>query len=404
MSIEDELERRFLPREECCGNDRPVKGITPLVSVAVLSYQHTDYIRACLDGILMQETVFPYEILIHDDASTDGTDQIIREYASKYPDLIFPTYQTENQFSKGVRGLLATLVFPKCRGKYIAICEGDDYWTDPLKLQRQIDFLEAHEDYAGCSHNTRIIYENGAQDDALTVTSAAKDFYTIDDITRGHIYFHTSSMVYRNIFKGDFPKKYMTDYMGDWFLLMAHANVGPIKYIDNVMSVYRVHADGMWSKLSDIGQIERNLNAIIAFNRVFEYKYEENLLSLFTRVLLNICRDKDYKSYEDVFTNIARSDLIKIIFYAYKDIFGKDNTISTLESNLNTKTEEISRIYSAHSSGREIFAGLRGTWPGRVYASYVKEHVSVRWIGQWIRRRGYSIYLKHFGTDRSKTK
>jgi len=294
----------------------------------------------------MQKTAFPVEILIHDDASTDRTADIVKEYEARYPKLFRCFYQPENTYTKPNKHELRIPFRNSCRGKYIAFCEGDDYWTDPLKLQQQVDFLEANEDYAGCSHNTRMIYEDGSKEDALIVTSVIKDSYTIDDITKGQIYLHTSSMVYRNVFKSNFPKKYLTDYFGDWFLLMAYADVGPIKYIDSVMSVYRVVNNGIWSKLSAIEQIEQNLNALIVFNKVFEYKYEENFLSLFTRGFLNICEDKDNNSYEKFFVNMARSDLLKIIFYAYKDIvekrqtiLEKDNIIRNLENNLNCKKQ-----------------------------------------------------------------
>ena len=118
----------------------------PIVSISCLTYNHAPYIRQCLDGFMMQKTNFLIEILIHDDVSTDGTTDIIREYEQKYPDIIKPIYQTENQHSKGIR-ITQTYNLPRARGKYIAICEGDDYWIDPLKLQKQVDFLEAHPDY-----------------------------------------------------------------------------------------------------------------------------------------------------------------------------------------------------------------------------------------------------------------
>ncbi len=114
----------------------------PLVSICSITYNHAPYIRQCLDGFLMQQTNFPIEIIINDDCSTDGTTEIVREYAEKYPDMIFPIFHEENQYQKGVRGMFQRFVFPKARGKYIAICEGDDYWTDPLKLQKQVDILE----------------------------------------------------------------------------------------------------------------------------------------------------------------------------------------------------------------------------------------------------------------------
>ena len=136
---------------------------TPLVSICCLTYNQKDYIRQCLDGLLMQQTSFDTEIIIHDDASTDGTDQIIRQYATQYPDRLFPSFETVNQYSNGYKGRMAvTFTYPKAKGKYIAYCEGDDYWTDPLKLQRQVDFMESHPDYAVCFHRcTRLNMVNG---------------------------------------------------------------------------------------------------------------------------------------------------------------------------------------------------------------------------------------------------
>ena len=118
----------------------------PLVSVCCITYNHANYIHDAVLGFLDQMTNFPIEILIHDDASTDGTEEIIREYESKYPQIIKPLYETENQYVKGRKGS-RTFNIPRAQGKYIALCEGDDYWTDPFKLQKQVDFLEANPDY-----------------------------------------------------------------------------------------------------------------------------------------------------------------------------------------------------------------------------------------------------------------
>lgn len=106
-----------------------------------------------MDGFLMQQTNFPIEILIHDDCSTDGTTEIIREYEAKYPDLIFPLYEEENQYQKGKAAEIDFYNYRRARGKYIAYCEGDDYWTDPLKLQKQVDFMEANPEYSVCFHD-----------------------------------------------------------------------------------------------------------------------------------------------------------------------------------------------------------------------------------------------------------
>ncbi len=137
----------------------------PLVSICCITYNHAPFIRKCLDGFLMQKvpSCVPKdakmsdwcEILIHDDCSIDGTTDIIKEYAAKYPDLIFPLYEVENQYSKGKAGKIDLYNYERANGKYIAYCEGDDYWTEPLKLQRQVDFLESHPDYSVTFHRCK---------------------------------------------------------------------------------------------------------------------------------------------------------------------------------------------------------------------------------------------------------
>lgn len=129
-----------------------------LVSIQCLVYNHEPYLRQCLDGFVMQKTNFRFEAIVHDDVSTDGSAAIIREYAEKYPDIIKPIYETENQYSKR-DGSLFNIMNAACRGKYIAMCEGDDYWIDPLKLQKQVDFLEMHPDYTLSCHRYKIYNE-----------------------------------------------------------------------------------------------------------------------------------------------------------------------------------------------------------------------------------------------------
>jgi glycosyltransferase involved in cell wall biosynthesis len=128
-----------------------------LVSISCVTYNHEAYIRDCIEGFLRQKTTFNFEILVHDDASTDGTADIIREYERKYPNLIKPIYQTENQLSQGISP--GRINSDRAAGKYIAYCEGDDYWIDPLKLQKQVDFLESHPEYGLVCTNARKYYQ-----------------------------------------------------------------------------------------------------------------------------------------------------------------------------------------------------------------------------------------------------
>jgi glycosyltransferase involved in cell wall biosynthesis len=132
----------------------------PMVTVWCLTYNQKDYIRDALDGFVMQETNFSYEVIVHDDASTDGTTDIINEYATNYPKIIKPVIETENQWQRGgLKHIVAIMNEHYRHGKYIAFCERDDFWTDSRKLQRQVDFLESHPDYSMCFHSAKKKYE-----------------------------------------------------------------------------------------------------------------------------------------------------------------------------------------------------------------------------------------------------
>ena len=128
----------------------------PIVTVWCLAYNQKDFIRDALEGFVMQKTTFPFEVIVHDDASTDGTTAIVQEYARRYPDIIKPVIETENQWQKGGLKHIIHIMNEKYRnGKYIAFCEGDDYWTAPHKLQQQVDFLESHAEYSMCFHSAK---------------------------------------------------------------------------------------------------------------------------------------------------------------------------------------------------------------------------------------------------------
>ena len=132
-----------------------------LVSICCVTYNHENFIRQCLDGFVIQKTNFVFEILVHEDASTDKTALILKQYETNYPQLFRCVYQSVNQFA--IQNTLVNILFPMAKGKYIAICEGDDYWTDPYKLQKQVDFLEANPEFSICTHNV-IVSERGKKD------------------------------------------------------------------------------------------------------------------------------------------------------------------------------------------------------------------------------------------------
>lgn len=227
---------------------------TPLVSICSITYNHAPYIRQCLDGFLMQKTNFKYEIIIHDDASTDGTTEIIKEYAEKYPDLITPIFQSENQYSKGVRGFYARFVFPRAKGKYIALCEGDDYWTDPLKLQKQVDFLEANPEYVMCSHCCKQYNQN----ENLFQTSwkpAQSLEYQKSDLLKGYWFFHPLTVIFRRkSFDLTLYKRFPISMDAVLFYQLLKNGKGFL--FKEEMGVYRVHNGGVWSGIDNNKKIE----------------------------------------------------------------------------------------------------------------------------------------------------
>lgn len=219
----------------------------PKLSILCIAYNQVKFIRDCLDGFVMQKTNFPFEVIIHDDASTDGTADIIREYAEKYPDIIKPIFQTENQFSKGVK-IGKTYTWPLIRGKYVAMCEGDDYWTDPNKLQRQVDFLDAHPDYSVCFHPVRVTWDDKSKPDSVFPTKRYrfnKTTLELSDLLK-HNFIQTNSVVYRwrTECSDLFPNGILP---GDWYMHLLHAQVGKIGFIPDVMAVYRRNAGGIWT-------------------------------------------------------------------------------------------------------------------------------------------------------------
>ncbi len=226
----------------------------PLVSIRCTVFNHEHYLRQCLDGFIMQKTNFRFEVIVHDDASTDGSAKIIEEYTQKYPDIIKPIYQKVNQFSLkkgGVRKAIDAAISPK--SKYIAQCEGDDYWTNPHKLQTQIDFLESHPDYALCFHNAINHWEDNSKPDSTIMTDGMTSReYSIEEIFQNWFY-ATASFVYRKEVLSSPAKKEFEKYndiVGDVPLILSASTVGKIYGMIDIMSVYRRHNNG-WSMKND---------------------------------------------------------------------------------------------------------------------------------------------------------
>ncbi|MCM1518458.1 MAG: glycosyltransferase [Pseudoflavonifractor sp.] len=222
----------------------------PLVAIWSLAYNHEPYIRDCLNGFVMQQTNFPFIAIVHDDCSTDGTTQIISEYAEKYPNIIKPIYEKENQWEKSDGSLdrIAHKALFESGAKYIALCEGDDYWTDPHKLQKQVAYMLEHPDCSICFHNVYVKYDNGDITGQLVAEEGITNRkYRNIEIFEKYIC-HTSSMLITENILHD--EKYIrirekNIVCGDVAISTAAATIGEAYGMSDTMSVYRRNGTGI---------------------------------------------------------------------------------------------------------------------------------------------------------------
>lgn len=257
----------------------------PLVSICCITYNHCDFIRQCLDGFIMQKTDFAFEIIVHDDASTDGTTDIVKEFEMKYPKLFKVIIQKENQYSKGVNVL--SNVFSPATGKYIAYCEGDDYWTDPLKLQKQVDFLESNPDYVMSSHRFNILEdESGEIGPDWYGNLNTNIHYDIDTLVAfNEWYTQPLSIVFR---RSSFDQSHFIKFQYTRDLVMVYhlLSKGQGVLLNEYMGVYRKHNGGVWTGVSLAMQRTSDIRACVA---IYEVENSEKALNLLNN-RLNQCR------------------------------------------------------------------------------------------------------------------
>lgn len=324
-----------------------------LVSIGVESYNQSNFIKQTLDSILIQKTNFKYEILVNDDCSTDGTAEIIKEYEQRYPDIIKPLYQTENQFSKNI-GIAKNFIFPRVKGKYFAICEGDDYFIDENKLQKQVDFLEAHPEFVGCFHPVKVIYENIKNKVDFYPnknTMKGKNVITLDDLLMTN-YIQTNSVMYRWRFVDEKKFDFFPDNMlpGDWYLHLLHAQNGDIAFLPDVMAVYRRHDNGIWiDSLKNIDNLHLK-HGVKEIN--FYYNVYKNITNFsddyFNKILLpsvgNILK---------IYFNNEKFEDIYSVYEAYPDIFNK--AIEFNRQDINLMSENQNRVAHKFKKYKKLF-------------------------------------------------
>lgn len=238
-----------------------------VVSIDTLSYNHDKYISQCLDGLLKQRTNFAFEILVCDDASTDDTAKLIHEYEEKYPNIVVPLYQIENKYSKGIK-MSATYQFPRAKGKYIAICEGDDYWIDENKLQMQVDFLENNPEYGMCYSKAKQ-YNQSMQ--KFNKKSIGADFDGFEDLLKNGNRIPTLTTVYRKDLLDKYEKEIQPSnkgwLMGDYPMWLYFSHESKVKFFDKVTAVYRV----LENSASHSVDIEKQLEFSSSYYNISKY-------------------------------------------------------------------------------------------------------------------------------------
>lgn len=275
-------------------NDTPASPMDDLmVSVWMITYNHEKFIAEAIEGVLKQQANFKFNLVIGEDGSTDGTARVVKEYADKYPNII------KTRFNNPNIGVMPNMIktLQECGGKYIALCEGDDYWTDPLKLQKQVDFLENNLEYVVCYHDAKIIDQHGnLLSDSKLPDNFRKDF-TSEELMKG-AWALTLSMVFRNVIS-EYPDEMLKVTNGDIFLLVLLGKYGKGRYLDTVSpAAYRVHMDSIWSSLK---KDEQNYKSFNSYLYMYQYHMKSSGSAFATEFLFEvvfpafkrICPDKN---------------------------------------------------------------------------------------------------------------
>lgn len=259
------------------------------VSISCLTFNHEKYVRKTFDGILAQKTNFKFEVLVHDDASTDGTQDIIREYEEKYPDIFKPIYQKENQYSKGTR-ISMTYIFPRIQGKYLAYCEGDDYWMDENKLQKQYDLMEAHPECSMCTHIVNMISEDESSILGQIPKNPFKEgVVSEEEFLRKELIEGWASQTTSFFIRSQLIKDYTEEYplfmrelkVGDFPTVLYMITRGKVYFMHEVMSCYRIGAQSSYRErrkrdsFISLRHFYSQLIAIEEYNRYTQKKYDQ---------------------------------------------------------------------------------------------------------------------------------
>jgi glycosyltransferase involved in cell wall biosynthesis len=256
----------------------------------MITYNHEKFIAQAIGSVMMQLVNFDYELVIGEDCSTDNTRAIVIDFHQRYPDRIRVLLHDQNQGLRGQNNFVQTL--KACQGQYVAILEGDDYWTCPDKLQKQVDYLDRQPDSAICFHNAIAFYEDGSYPQREICLPNQMEKSTIEDLLLSDFIPTCSIMFRRDKFLG-FPDWVQRLGQSDWPLEVMIAQHGFIRYIDEVMAAYRVHPGGIWSSLSPINNVLQKIEFYTNINDYLNHEYDKLITGILSHLYFQAAHEHE---------------------------------------------------------------------------------------------------------------
>ena len=349
------------------------EGTDPVVSICCATYNHAAFIRDCIDGFLAQRTTFPIEILINDDASTDRNAEIIRDYTAQYPHLIKPIFQTQNQLSKGLKPN-PNFNFPRVNGEYIAFCEGDDYWTDPLKLEKQVQFLQTHTDYSLCWTRFKTRNEKTGEfiedNNGLYFSGPEGSEFDFEIFQQAwHIGMQTLLFRAKPLLENN---HFSNPYYKDVFLISDLLNIGKGFCLNEFTAIYRLHDGGIYSSTNPMSRAEigaatyREIFQAYPGNVYLKKKYE-NFSNNLIKLLIGqgaVAYPKALQLLNEQLRLTTQSEQEKNDFLFEKItklLVERDESIHRLTREAKSLTNELRNVYRSASfrTGRALTAPVR---------------------------------------------
>ena len=285
------------------------------VSVCVITYNQAAYISAALDGVLAQETDFPWEIIVGEDESTDGTREIVLDYQRRHPErirVLLQHYPADYVRVNGRNNFMTTIA--AARGEYVALLEGDDYWTSPHKLRKQVELLDAHPDCSSTFHDVAVVYADAAHDGGIFphIRTQQQIFTLKDLLTAKNTFVPTCSLMFRRGLFGDFPAWFATTPIGDWPLNVLNAEHGPFFYLPECLGAYRIHAGGIFSGISALRRINNSIGTCEILNRSLDYRYDRWIsvriaIKLLQRAAVHLQTGEKLAAFADIRAAVLRA-------------------------------------------------------------------------------------------------